>query len=463
MKREGLQAAHSERGALAALSLSMMLSSLGTSVANVALPFLAQDFSASFQEVQWVVLAYLLAITTLIVGAGRLGDVIGRRRLLLAGILLFSLASSLCAAAPTLGLLVASRAAQGLGAAVMMSLTLAFVGETVPKARTGRAMGLLGAMSAVGTALGPSLGGVLIAGWGWSSAFFVNLPLGGLALFLAYRHLPGDRKGTGAWNAFDLPGTLLLAVVLGCYTLAMTVGHGWFGMPALGLLLLAAIGAIAFVRTERKAMVPLLQWTTFRDPVLTGSLLASLLVSMVIMGTLVVGPFHLSGVLALEPAAVGLVMSVGPLSAALTALPAGPLVDRCGAQPVTIAALAGLATGSILLALMPTEFGVSSYLAAIVVITGSYALFQTANNATALTAAPDEQRGVVSGALNLSRQIGLINGASILGAVFAQASMADGGAAGLRTTFLFAAGFIVAALVVVVGSRALATRQPVLE
>ena len=124
----------SARWALAGLSLSMLLSSLGTSIANVALPTLAQAFDASFQDVQWIVLAYLLAITTLIVSVGRLGDIIGRRRLLLAGIVLFTVASLLCGAAPTLWLLIAARAAQGLGAAIMMALAMAFVGETVPKA-----------------------------------------------------------------------------------------------------------------------------------------------------------------------------------------------------------------------------------------------------------------------------------------------------------------------------------------
>src|SRR5215203_6467239 len=183
----------SVRGALAGLSLSMLLSSLGTSIANVGLPALAQAFTASFQQVQWIVRAYLLAITTLIVSVGRLGDLTGRRRLLLAGIFLFTVASVLCGFAPTLWLLIAARAAQGLGAAVMMALTLAFVGETVPKAKTGSAMGLLGTMSAIGTALGPSLGGVLIAGFGWRAIFLVNVPLGILTFVLTYRHLPVDQ------------------------------------------------------------------------------------------------------------------------------------------------------------------------------------------------------------------------------------------------------------------------------
>src|SRR5258705_10432173 len=182
----------SVRWALASLSLSMLLSSLGTSIANVGLPTMAQAFNASFQEVQWVVLAYLLAITTLIVSVGRLGDIIGRRRLLLAGIFLFTVASFLCGVAPTLWLLIAARGAQGLGAAIMMALTMAFVGETVPKAKTGSAMGLLGTMSAIGTALGPSLCRVLISGLGWLAIFLVNVPLGVLAFLFPHLTLPVD-------------------------------------------------------------------------------------------------------------------------------------------------------------------------------------------------------------------------------------------------------------------------------
>ena len=179
--------APSVRWVLASLSLSMLLSSLGTSSANVALPALADAFGASFQAVQWVVLAYLLAITTLIVSVGRLGDIVGRRRLLVAGIALFTVASVICGLTPGFALLIAARAVQGIGAAIMMALTMAFVGEAVPKARTGSAMGLLGTMSAVGTALGPSLGGALIAGPGWRAIFLVNVPLGLVALFLAHR------------------------------------------------------------------------------------------------------------------------------------------------------------------------------------------------------------------------------------------------------------------------------------
>ncbi len=448
--------------ALAGLSLSMLLSSLGTSVANVALPTFARVFSASFQEVQWIVLAYLLAITTLIVSVGRLGDIIGRRRLLLAGIFLFTAASVLCGVTPALGFLIAARAAQGLGAAIMMALTIAFVGDTVPKDRTGSAMGILGTMSAIGTALGPSLGGVLIAGLGWRAIFLVNVPLGILSFLLAQRTLPVDRRRANAERAgFDSVGTLLLALTLAAYALAMTIGRGAFGSLNLALLAAAAFGVALFARAESRAASPLIRLAMFRDPVLSAGLAMSALVSTVMMATLVVGPFYLSGALGLDAAGVGLVLSVGPLVVALTGVPAGRLADHFGAPRMAIAGLIGIGAGSLVLSVLPLAFGIPGYLASIVVITLGYGLFQTANNTVVTTDVPADRRGVVSGILNLSRYLGLTTGAAVMGAVFALGSATvdvttarpDAVAAGLRLTFLVAAMLIAVALVLAFASR----------
>lgn len=449
------------RWVLASLSLSMLLSSLGTSIANVGLPTLVQAFNASFQEVQWVVLAYLLAITTLIVSVGRLGDLMGRRRLLLAGILLFTAASILCGLSPGLWLLIAARAVQGLGAAIMMSLTMAFVGETVPKAKTGSAMGLLGTMSAIGTALGPTLGGVLIAGLGWPAIFFVNVPLGILAFLLAQRFLPADRQGSVTANGFDRMGTLLLALTLAAYALAGTLGRGNFGPVNIALLMAAAVGVGLFVLTESRTTSPLIRLALIRDRALSGSLATSALVSTVLMATLVVGPFYLTGALGLETAMVGLVMSVGPVVVALTGVPAGRMADRFGPQRITFLGLAGIAAGSFFLAMMPAAFGIPGYIAPMMVITAGYALFQTANNTAVMTDVPVDRRGVISGMLNLSRNLGLITGSSVMGAIFAIASAAtnpstpkpDAIATGMQITFAVAGILMVVALVIAMASR----------
>ena len=448
--------------ALAALSLSMLLSALGNSVANIALPTLAQDLAASFQAVQWVVLAYLLTITSLIVSAGRLGDIVGRRRLLLAGIVLFTAASLLGGMAPTLGWLIAARAAQGVGAAAMMALTMAFVGETVPKARTGSAMGLLGTMSAVGTALGPSLGGVLIAAVGWRAIFLVNAPLGLLALLLAYRTLPASRSAPADRPAFDRLGSVLLAAALAAYALAMTMGRGSFGPLNIALLAAAVAGAGLFVRAEARAASPLIRLETFRDPALSAGLATNLLVSTVVMATLVIGPFYLSRALGLDAALVGLVVSTGPAVVAVTGVPAGRIVDRFGAQRITVGGLIAIVAGCFGLSMLPTTSGIAGYVAPVVLITAGYALFQTANNTAVMADIPPDRRGVISGVLNLSRNLGLITGASAMGAVFALAAgaadiataPAEAVATGMRTTFGVAAALMLVAIVVGVAGRA---------
>ena len=450
------------RWALLTLSLTMLLPSLSTSIVNVALPTLAEGFAASFQEVQWTVLAYLLAVSTLIVGIGRLADIRGRRRLLLASIALFTAATFLSGVAPTLGLLIAARAAQGLGAAGMMALSMAFVAETVPKTRTGSAMGLLGTMSAIGTALGPSLGGILITGFGWRAIFLVTAPLGILTLVLAYRHLPVEgsiRKASRV--SFDYLGSLLLALTLGAYALAMTIQHGGFGVLSLTLLLAAVVGLGLFVLAEKRATSPLIRLSNLRDPTLSSGLVMNALVSTVMMATLVVGPFHLCRALGIQPALIGLVMSVGPVVAALTGVPAGRLADRLGTQRMIIGGLIGMAIGSISLSLVPVSLGISGYIVSLVIITASYALFQTANNTRVMTGVGTDQRGVISGMLNLSRNFGLLTGASVMGAIFAFASGASDittagpgdVATGTRWTFAVAAALITTALAIAARSR----------
>jgi MFS family permease len=195
---------------------------------------------------------------------------------------------------------------------------------------------------------------------------------------------------------------------------------------------------------------------TLRDPALSASLAMSVLVSTVMMATLVVGPFYLSGALGLDAVLVGIVLSVGPLVTALTGVPAGRLADRFGARRMTTVGLVGMAAGCFLLSIMPATLGIPGYIAPITVTTVGYALFQTANNTAVMTDIRPGQRGVISGMLNLARNLGLITGASVLGAVFAFASAASdlttarpaAVAAGMQITFAVAALLTVVALAV---------------
>jgi MFS family permease len=453
----GAERTSSRRGALAGLALATLLAALGTSATNVALPTFARAFGASFPAVQWIVLAYLLAVTALVVGAGRLGDIVGRRRLLLVGIAMFTGASVLCGVAPSLWALIAARAAQGVGAAVMLALPVAIIGGTVPAERAGRAVGLLGTASAIGTALGPSLGGALIAAAGWRAVFLVNVPLGVAALWLTHRHLPAGGSGRAARRRdLDAAGTVLLAAALGAYALAMTIGRGRFGAVNVALLAGGAVAAMLFARAEARAPAPLVRLSLLGRRALVPGLAANALVASVMITTLVVGPFYLGRALALPLALVGIVMSVGPLVTAVGGVPAGRLVDRIGTRRATRAGLRAVAAGAALLALFPASLGVAGYVGPLAVVTGGYALFQTANTTAVMAGIPTDERGVVAGLLGLARNLGLVTGASAMGAVFARASGAsdvasappDAIAAGMRLTFAAAAALAVVALAI---------------
>jgi MFS family permease len=230
----------------------------------------------------------------------------------------------------------------------------------------------------------------------------------------------------------------------------MTLGRGHFGALNLALLLAAVVGAALFLRVEVRTATPLIHLATI-GAALRASLVTSALVSTVMMATLVVGPFYLAGALGLEPAAVGLVLSIGPLVTALTGVPAGRIADRFGVRRVILAGLAAMAAGCLFLSISPAT--VLGYIAPIVVTTIGYALFQTANNTAVMSDIAPDQRGVVSGLINLARNLGLVTGASAMGAVFAFASERAGGAAGMRITFAVAAGLIALAVAVAAASR----------
>ena len=349
-----------QTGITITLGLSILLASLGTSIVNIALPTLAEVFLLPFIQVQAVVIGYLISLTITVVIAGRLGDRYGCKSMLIVGLVIFSLASLLCSVAPSLWILVAARSFQGIGAAFLMTLAMALTRQTVNKSQLGRAMGMLGTISALGTALGPVLGGVLIALSGWQSIFGLQFILASIAIILAWVLLPND-----------------------CI---------------------------------RKQIPTLSSWQP--DQNITPNLMVNLLVAAVMMTTLVIGPFYLSLGLSLNQIQVGLIMGIGPVVAILSGIPSGRLVDRWGSRYIVAIGLIFLIIGSFMLAIVPKLMGLSGYIFPIIILTLGYQLFQAANNTMTLADVPKARQGVVSGLLSLSRNMGLIIGASVMGTIF---------------------------------------------
>ena len=380
------------------LGLSMLLASLGTSIANIALPTLAKVFLLPFIQVQAVVIGYLISLTITVVIAGRLGDRYGCKSMLIVGLIIFSLASLLCSVAPSLWILVAARSFQGIGAAFLMTLAMALTRQTVSKSQLGRAMGMLGTISALGTALGPVLGGFLIVVSGWQSIFGLQFILAGIAIILARVLLPND-----------------------------------------------------YIKKEIPALTSLQT-----DQNITPNLMVNLLVAAVMMTTLVIGPFYLSLGLNLDQIQVGLIMGIGPVVAILSGIPSGRLVDRWGSRYIVITGLIFLIIGSSMLAILPKLMGISGYIMPIIILTSGYQLFQAANNTMTLADVPKARQGMVSGLLSLSRNMGLIIGASVMGAIFSfgvgtnQLTQATALAIidGMQLTFICAGALMVVGLLI---------------
>jgi predicted MFS family arabinose efflux permease len=268
---------------------------------------------------------------------------------------------------------------------------------------------------------------------------------------------------------FDLRGAAMLGAVLALYAIAMTSSRGRIEPTGLALLLAAAAGAAWLVRIERKAAAPLLALELLRRPQLVGGLVMSALVSAVMMTMLVVGPYFLSGVYGLGAASTGLALAAAPLATALTAVPAGRLTDHLGGSATIIFGLAAAAAGCLALSLAPARIGIIGYLAATTLLTSGYALFQTANNSLVMSEAGSRDRGLVSACLTLSRNLGLITGASIMAAIFAAAvghsrgSMASPAsvAGGAQVTFAVATGLILGTLAIAIrGMRPSAGLRP---
>ncbi|MDN5413844.1 MAG: MFS transporter, partial [Lactococcus raffinolactis] len=326
-----------QTGITITLGLSILLASLGTSIVNIAIPTLAEVFLLPFIQVQAVVIGYLISLTITVVIAGRLGDRYGCKSMLIVGLVIFSLASLLCSVAPSLWILVAARSFQGIGAAFLMTLAMALTRQTVSKSQLGRAMGMLGTISALGTALGPVLGGLLITLSGWQSIFGLQFILASIAIILAWVLLPND-----------------------CI---------------------------------RKQIPTLSSWQP--DQNITPNLLINLMVAAVMMTTLVIGPFYLSLGLSLNQMQVGLIMGIGPVVAILSGIPSGRLVDRWGSRYIVITGLIFLIIGSFMLAIVPKLMGLSGYIFPIIILTLGYQLFQAANNTMTLADVPKARQGVV--------------------------------------------------------------------
>jgi EmrB/QacA subfamily drug resistance transporter len=392
------------------VATGVFMSTLDSSMVNIALPFIMKDFHTSLADTQWVVMVYLLTITASLLFWGHLSDRLGRGRIYTTGMSIFGLGSLACAYAPALSFLVSARFLQALGAAMMMATGPAIIKETFPKEQLGRGLGLIGMAVSLGLMSGPSLGGFLLELASWHLLFLITVPLGLLFAFLAIRILPGPTHHyTGP---LDWLGSLFWSCAL--VLLSLTLTHASSASWSVSRLLLSAgTGAAAlccFIIIETRRPHPLLAMSLFRNRHFSLAILSAVLSFMVLFAVILLIPFHLDRVLGLPPSRIGLVMLAIPSSILVISPLAGWLSDSVGARLISTLGL-GISTLGVFLLTTIEATTTPLIIAGQLSLLGlGQALFLSPNSASVLSHVETSKAGAAAALLATARNLGMLLG-----------------------------------------------------
>jgi EmrB/QacA subfamily drug resistance transporter len=419
---------------LAAVCIGAFMGQLDASIVTVAFPTLARSFHSSLISVQWVGLSYTIVLVATVAAVGRLADVVGRKLLYVYGFVVFIVGSALCGIAPSLAALVGFRLLQAVGAAMLQANSVAIVATALPARRLSQGIGIQGAAQALGLALGPALGGLLIAAGGWRLVFFVNVPVGVVGCVLGWLLIPRSRdlKRDGA---FDWLGFATFLPAMSALLLAVSYGNerGWLSPAIIGAASLGvALGAV-FISRERRARAPLIDLGLFRNPDFSISVLGGMLSYVALFGTLFVVPFYLENARHLSPAQAGAALTAMPVAFGLTAPIAGRLADRHGARALT--SIGMLIAGAALVALALRHAETPTLVAELALLGAGLGAFTPANNALIMSSAPVHQAGQAGGILNMTRGVGTALGLSVTGLILGLAAGAQPGLTMLNAGF----------------------------
>ncbi|HEX3546030.1 MAG TPA: MFS transporter [Mycobacterium sp.] len=416
---------------LIAAYLGLFVGLIDANAINLALPAVRNDLGGGISGAQWTIDAYNITFAAMLLTSGSLGDRFGRRTVLRLGLATFIAASLVCAAAPALPVLLAARAIQGVGAALMLPQGLAITAAAFPNAvERARATAAWAMAAALSTAIGPILGGVLTDSVGWRYIFWINAPVGIVALLMTYRYLPESRDPSAA--TIDLPGQTLALLGLGALTIVLVEGRTMPPSWGTGLAVVASVGITAFIWRQRRAPRPMLPLDLFRSRRLVAALVATFAMTFGIYGLLLVNSFAFQqqrGASALVTALWFLPM---PL-VYLTLIPAvNALAHRVGPRLPMTAGLCLMASGLALYAIVGPRAGVWLLALSFVLAGAGLALNTAPAVGLAMSAVPVQRAGLASGVVNLARLVGITVGVAVLGSALA----AVGGAGGVRTALL---------------------------
>jgi EmrB/QacA subfamily drug resistance transporter len=404
---------------LGAMCFALFMIMLDNTVVNVALPSIQRDLDASISGLEWTVNGYTLSFAVLLATGGRLGDIFGRRRMFLFGVVIFAASSATAGFAPSSTALVLSRVVQGVGAALMMPATLSIITDAFPPAERGKAMGMWAGVSALALAVGPVLGGFLTEHVSWRAIFYLNIPVA-IGAVTAALFAVRESRDTSVGREVDFAGVAVLTGTLTALVLALVEGNAWgWGSPEIVALLAgAAIGAVLFVAIELRVKVPMVEFHFFSDRNFVGAVVVALIVSFAMLGVFFFLALYMQNILRYSPLEAGVRFLPSTLMIVTVAPVAGRLSDRVGPRWLIVGGLivvaaslfsfSGLAVDSTYLDLLPgfTLLGIG------------IAMTMSPMTSAAMNAVPVQKAGIASGVLSMFRMVGGSLGIAVTGAIF---------------------------------------------
>lgn len=446
---------------MTAVASGTLLTTIDSNIVNVALPTLVRELDSNFATIQWVVLAYLLTLATIMLSLGRLGDMIGKKPIYTAGFVIFTTGSVLCGLAPSVYWLIGFRVLQAVGGAMLLSLSMAIVTEAFPPQERGRALGINGTFISVGIVAGPTLGGLILSVATWHWIFLVNLPIGIAGTILAIRYIPAPQSRES--QQFDYGGAGTLFVSLLGLLLALTVGQqrGFDDTAVLILFAVFVLFLVLFLVVENRAAQPMIDLRLFSNKLFSTNLITGFATFVAIAGTVILMPFYLENILGFDTGRVGLLMAIVPLFVGVVSPLSGSLSDRFGTRPITVAGLLMLALGYWSMSTLNGQTTGLGFVLRLLPVGIGMGMFQSPNNSAVMGSVPRKRLGIASGLLAISRTLGQTTGIALLGALWAGRTMVYEGAVltggateatavsqinGLHDTFLFIVLLMLAAL-----------------
>lgn len=406
---------------LGIVGIGVFMATLDASIVNISLPKISLSFHVPLSGmVEWVIIAYLVVIVSLLLALGRLSDMVGHKLLWVIGLGIFTLGSMLCGAAPSLLLLVIFRGLQGLGGAVIMAICPAMIARAFPPTERGKALGLNAVVVAAGTSAGPALGGMITAALNWRWIFYINVPLGLIGIIAALRLLSEPMQWRTGEHRFDPFGALLLSAGLSCLMLALSFGQemGWHSAFIRGFFAGAVILLVALIIHEKRVRHPIVDLAIFDNRLFSAAIISSFLAFLALFAVMFLMPFYLEELLDLPPDRAGLIMTAVPLTISLVAPVSGWLSDRFGSQVLSSLGLAFSSAGLWFLGNLTPQASTLDIVWPLIVAGFGQGLFQAPNNNAIMSSVPHYRLGIASGFLATVRVLGQASSVALAGAIF---------------------------------------------